>query len=510
MYDLLLALAGRLDDDLLAWARELVAVGEEGQAVELVTAALAAERVKLPAAVRSAVVAAGRAAHTDLDVARELAPPNRTTRRSTGSTPQPHPVTGWRPCWRVCPRAGSPGARCTSPGDRRPRARRRDRCRGPWCSWKPARTAPRTCWPTCSRPNWTVRPCLRRWRCSPRAPPCLRTTGRRSPRPGGSRWAPRSSRRRGWSSPGRLQRRRPAPPPARRGRPRGGTRVRRSVGRPGPCGAHGARRPGGGDARGSGDRRRGEAGGRTRRRCSWCRRPRRSPRCRALRAAPGGDADRRPVRRRARRSPVIRRPLPEPVPRAAARRSTPTGASPIPPVPDLRTTCPTPTPSTARCGFRCWPPSSIPRCSDPTLPDPTLLDPTLLGRTAPGADEPQYRPPDPTPIRPVPTQPATAPEVDRVQPDATPRTGAENPPVRSAEPAEPGSAAEPRVDRARRSGRCGATAHRRSAFGRDPASHGRRGGGRPGGCGRPGHTACAECAECAECKRPGHARRRLP
>jgi hypothetical protein len=75
VYDLLLALAGRLDDDLLAWARELVAVGEEGQAVELVTAALAAERVMLPAAVRVAVVVAGRAAHTDLDVGHELAPP---------------------------------------------------------------------------------------------------------------------------------------------------------------------------------------------------------------------------------------------------------------------------------------------------------------------------------------------------------------------------------------------------------------------------------------------------
>ena len=44
VHELLLALAGRLDDDLLAWARELVAVGEEGQAVELATAALAAER----------------------------------------------------------------------------------------------------------------------------------------------------------------------------------------------------------------------------------------------------------------------------------------------------------------------------------------------------------------------------------------------------------------------------------------------------------------------------------
>ena len=30
-HELLLELAGRLDDDLLAWARELVAVGEEGR-----------------------------------------------------------------------------------------------------------------------------------------------------------------------------------------------------------------------------------------------------------------------------------------------------------------------------------------------------------------------------------------------------------------------------------------------------------------------------------------------
>ena len=74
VHELLLALAGRLDDDLLAWARELVAVGEEGQAVELATAALAAERVALPPALRAAAVAAARAAHTDLNVERELAP----------------------------------------------------------------------------------------------------------------------------------------------------------------------------------------------------------------------------------------------------------------------------------------------------------------------------------------------------------------------------------------------------------------------------------------------------
>jgi hypothetical protein len=72
VHDLLLALAGRLDDDLLAWARELVAVGEQEQAVELATAALAAERVVLPPPLRTTVVAAARAAHTDLNVERAL------------------------------------------------------------------------------------------------------------------------------------------------------------------------------------------------------------------------------------------------------------------------------------------------------------------------------------------------------------------------------------------------------------------------------------------------------
>ena len=74
VHELLLALAGRLDDDLLAWARELVAVGEEGQAVELVTAALAAERVALPRRCGRRSWRRAGAAHTDLDVERELAP----------------------------------------------------------------------------------------------------------------------------------------------------------------------------------------------------------------------------------------------------------------------------------------------------------------------------------------------------------------------------------------------------------------------------------------------------
>ncbi len=73
-HDLLLALAGRLDDDLLAWCRELVAVGEDARAVELACAALAADRAALPPAVRAALVAAARAARTDLDADTALPP----------------------------------------------------------------------------------------------------------------------------------------------------------------------------------------------------------------------------------------------------------------------------------------------------------------------------------------------------------------------------------------------------------------------------------------------------
>lgn len=73
-YDLLLALAGRVDDDMLGWARELIAVGESPAAVELLTASLIADRTVLPEPVRAALVAAGRAARIDLD-ADALPPP---------------------------------------------------------------------------------------------------------------------------------------------------------------------------------------------------------------------------------------------------------------------------------------------------------------------------------------------------------------------------------------------------------------------------------------------------
>jgi hypothetical protein len=51
-HSLLLSLAGTLDDELLGWCRELVAVGEADYAVELVAAAVQADRVRLPAGPR--------------------------------------------------------------------------------------------------------------------------------------------------------------------------------------------------------------------------------------------------------------------------------------------------------------------------------------------------------------------------------------------------------------------------------------------------------------------------
>jgi hypothetical protein len=72
-HQLLLGLAGHVDDDLLSWVRELVAVGEEARAVSLVTADVVAERIQLPAPVRAALVEAGRTARAGIDPV-ELAP----------------------------------------------------------------------------------------------------------------------------------------------------------------------------------------------------------------------------------------------------------------------------------------------------------------------------------------------------------------------------------------------------------------------------------------------------
>jgi hypothetical protein len=78
-HDLLLALAGRVDDDLLRWARELVALGEDARAVEMLTASLVAARAVLPPQVRAALVAAARTARTDLGPAEALPPPQSET-----------------------------------------------------------------------------------------------------------------------------------------------------------------------------------------------------------------------------------------------------------------------------------------------------------------------------------------------------------------------------------------------------------------------------------------------
>ena len=83
IHELLLRLAGRVDDDLLADARELVAVGEDGHALELVTAALAADATPLPPPVRAELVNAAAAARIDLDADAALAPaaPETTAHR---------------------------------------------------------------------------------------------------------------------------------------------------------------------------------------------------------------------------------------------------------------------------------------------------------------------------------------------------------------------------------------------------------------------------------------------
>lgn len=84
-HELLLALAGRIDDDLLAWCRELVAVGEDGRALELITATLVADRTALPAPVRAAVVAAARP-DLDTDAALPAAVPEYGTAHRFGSS----------------------------------------------------------------------------------------------------------------------------------------------------------------------------------------------------------------------------------------------------------------------------------------------------------------------------------------------------------------------------------------------------------------------------------------
>lgn len=65
-HSLLLSLAGLIDDELLGWCRELTAVGESDYALELVTAEIAADQVRVPANVHAALLHTGRAQGLEL------------------------------------------------------------------------------------------------------------------------------------------------------------------------------------------------------------------------------------------------------------------------------------------------------------------------------------------------------------------------------------------------------------------------------------------------------------
>lgn len=121
---LLLELAGRVDDDLLAAGRELVAVGEEGHALQLLVAELAAGRVELPDPVRRGLVTEATARRVQPDA-------DRCLPRAPGhTTPDPeHRFTGHGPggariaaaiatvpelldgalAWRTTPAGSAPG-----------------------------------------------------------------------------------------------------------------------------------------------------------------------------------------------------------------------------------------------------------------------------------------------------------------------------------------------------------------------------------------------------------------
>ncbi|MGQ0480543.1 MAG: hypothetical protein ACT4O0_05865 [Pseudonocardia sp.] len=59
-HNLLLSLAGLVDDELLGWARELAAVGESDYAFELIIATVSADRLRLPQPVHAALLVARR------------------------------------------------------------------------------------------------------------------------------------------------------------------------------------------------------------------------------------------------------------------------------------------------------------------------------------------------------------------------------------------------------------------------------------------------------------------
>ncbi|MBO0851653.1 MAG: hypothetical protein J2P20_19485, partial [Pseudonocardia sp.] len=133
-HSLLLSLAGLVDDELLGWCRELVAVGEGDYAIELATSTVQADRVRLASGPHDALLAA--AGRRQLLAAGETLPPADQSPRmrhrfvadptSAGFPPGPNgerdpevalravPSRLLRDCqvllvWRTTPTGGAPG-----------------------------------------------------------------------------------------------------------------------------------------------------------------------------------------------------------------------------------------------------------------------------------------------------------------------------------------------------------------------------------------------------------------
>lgn len=132
-HSLLLSLAGLLDDELLGWCRELVAVGEGDYALELITGTVQADRLRLPEGAHDALL--GIVRRRQLLGRSDTLPPSDSAPRmrhrfvadpvSAGFPPvgehdspelalQTVPARLLRDCqlfmtWRITPAGGSPG-----------------------------------------------------------------------------------------------------------------------------------------------------------------------------------------------------------------------------------------------------------------------------------------------------------------------------------------------------------------------------------------------------------------
>jgi hypothetical protein len=132
-HSLLLSLAGLIDDELLGWCRELVAVGDIDYALELVTASVQADRIRLPAPLHAELVDAAQRRRA-LGRGESFPPPDSAPRMSHRFTHDPAehgfgsrdeaqspetalrgvPARLLRDCqlwltWRLTPAGGAPG-----------------------------------------------------------------------------------------------------------------------------------------------------------------------------------------------------------------------------------------------------------------------------------------------------------------------------------------------------------------------------------------------------------------